>query len=129
MKHKEYNHRSRRKQRNEALCVLGGKCVVCGITDTRMLQIDHIEAAFAIEDRALGRVQHKLYNFVRVMRKAARQRYQVLCANHNWLKRYDRREFRNGHTFTPIEEVFSACEARRVTVAMNATVVESAQGL
>ena len=72
---------------------LGNKCARCGFRDARALQIDHVNgggnkerrdkriwsvAVLALEDKASGG-----------------HRYQLLCANCNWIKRYEQDEVRN----------------------------------
>lgn len=74
-----------------AIETLGGRCAVCQIEDTRVLQIDHI-AGNAREDRQRKRVGGKLYRFIINHPVQAKREYQVLCANHNWIKRYMHKE-------------------------------------
>jgi len=51
--------------RQKVVDSLGGVCVRCGFSDIRALQIDHIK-----------------------------NKYQLLCANCNWIKRYEDKEKR-----------------------------------
>jgi hypothetical protein len=55
---------------------LGGRCVVCGITDIRMLTIDHVNGD---GHRGVTKLAEILAN---------PDRFQVLCANHHMLKTY-----------------------------------------
>ena len=77
----------RRKSRQMAIDFLGGKCNVCGWSDVRALQIDHVNGG--------GSKEHKLLGEVKVYRRvlAYPNEYQLLCANHNSLKRYENSEF------------------------------------
>ncbi|HMG18727.1 MAG TPA: hypothetical protein VK573_08385 [Gemmatimonadales bacterium] len=69
------------------LDALGGKCVKCGFADWRALQVDHVKGG-GRQDR--GRTGNRNQWFKIVM--AARDKYQLLCANCNWIKRYERGE-------------------------------------
>ena len=60
--------------------LLGNQCVACGITDERVLQIDH-KYSDGNKERGLTRTQ--LYKRV----ENQTRRYQLLCANCNWRKR------------------------------------------
>lgn len=74
-----------------ALEMIGGKiCVKCGFLDVRALQIDHIHGGGTAESRSLG---NKLFR--RVIADPERcSKYQVLCANCNWIKRSENNELR-----------------------------------
>jgi hypothetical protein len=84
--HREDNQRIRLK----ALDILGGKCVECGFDDKRALQIDH-KAGNGNKERNNGLEVGKLYRAI-VRGKVDLTKYQVLCANHNWIKRVIRNE-------------------------------------
>lgn len=75
---KKLSYIARRKQ--QVYKLLGNKCKKCGIRDTRVLQIDHVNSDGYLE-RHLSRSQ--LYS--RVLKEP--KRYQLLCANCNWKKR------------------------------------------
>lgn len=65
---------------------LGSKCVKCGYTDPRALQIDHINGGGTKEHREIGNG--------RVYKKVLKNTdgYQLLCANCNWVKRWNNGE-------------------------------------
>lgn len=69
--------------RAECLKLLGGRCAMCGVTDERVLQFDHIHDDGA-EARRAGFVGDALYRDI-LLRGLAE--YQILCANDNWRKR------------------------------------------
>ena len=76
--------------RKEALEALGGKCTWCGFDDWRALQIDHIDGRKG-QKRLNGAGQRVLLHeiidgFVHGL--------QLLCANCNWIKRYEEDETR-----------------------------------
>lgn len=69
--------------------LLGSKCAHCGIADWRVLQIDHI-AGGGTKDRTIR--AHKRYSHVLESLAAGEVKHQLLCANCNWIKRYERNE-------------------------------------
>jgi hypothetical protein len=71
---------------------LGGKCVRCGFDDWRALQVDHIKG----KPENLPRTDYKrggkgLYNAIR-RGLFPLSDFQLLCANHNWIKRWENGE-------------------------------------
>ena len=83
--HRKASAKSRRKRRLEAIALLGAKCVRCGITDTRCLQVDHINGGGCAERRAAN---SPIGN--KVLKNPSK--YQLLCANCNWIKRFENHE-------------------------------------
>lgn len=83
-----YHGRTRKK----ALEVVSGKsiedikCVQCGFSDIRALQIDHINGGGGKHFKKRGSV--KYYKDMLVQSED----YQILCANCNWIKRYTNNE-------------------------------------
>lgn len=83
-----YMQRNQRlKQR--AFEKLGGCCGRCGITDIRCLQIDHINGGGVKELRTIqsAGIRRKIVQ--------GKTGYQLLCANCNWVKRYEQNECGN----------------------------------
>ncbi len=80
-----------KKLRAQILSLLGGKCRRCGISDPRVLQIDHVNGNGYKEIRKYG-TGHPYYCHVRRTVKAGGNEYQLLCANCNWIKRYEKNE-------------------------------------
>ena len=83
--------RSRRRNkeaRSQVLNALGAECVECGFTDTRALQIDHVNGGGNHERRKKGNGHHYYQHMLRDLTL-----YQVLCANCNWIKRHELREY------------------------------------
>jgi RNase P subunit RPR2 len=78
-----------RRQRKQIVEHLGGVCAKCGFSDPRALQIDHINGG-GHEKRMEGQYWFILYRDV--LADVNRERYQLLCANCNWIKRFERRE-------------------------------------
>ena len=74
--------------RDEVLKLLGGKCAWtdCTWVDPRALQIDHKQGG--------GWLDVKGQTLLRKILKLNGEGFQLLCANHNWIKRVERREIR-----------------------------------
>ncbi len=84
------NKRNReRKAREEALVALGGKCVRCGFNDPRALQFDHINGDGYLEEHYKN---HSTKQYYRLVAKNPDNMYQILCANCNWIKRFENNE-------------------------------------
>ena len=73
----------------EALKFLGGKCVKCGFSDVRALQIDHISGGGNKEYKKHGGMYGVYKNVL-----LEPEKYQLLCANCNWIKRFENKEVR-----------------------------------
>lgn len=63
----------------------GGKCVRCNFTDWRALQVDHINGGGSKE-----KMNYSYYKKLSVTTDTSK--YQLLCANCNWIKRYENNE-------------------------------------
>jgi hypothetical protein len=75
--------------RQQVIKLLGGKCKQCGFSDLMALQIDHINGD--------GNKERKSVHCDTRMRKILkneneRKRFQILCANCNFIKRYTNNE-------------------------------------
>lgn len=82
-----YNTLKHRQYRAKALEIMGGKCVRCGFSDARALQIDHINGGGYQETKS-GSSRGPT---VRIL-KGETADYQLLCANCNWIKRFENNE-------------------------------------
>ena len=71
--------------------ILGRKCIRCGFDDPRALQIDHVDGGGHQEKKSMttSYYKHVLEEILKGSKK-----YQVLCANCNWIKRAENREVR-----------------------------------
>lgn len=83
---RERGAKYRKAKRLEVISALGGKCVKCGFSDWRALQIDHVNSDGAWERTMQSRSISAFHN--KVIREKDKGRYQLLCANCNWIKRY-----------------------------------------
>jgi hypothetical protein len=71
---------------------LGGKCKDCGFNDPRALQIDHVNNDGYIERNLItSRV-----TYLNKVLKDTSGKYQLLCANCNWIKRYNNNMIKRG---------------------------------
>jgi hypothetical protein len=81
-KNREYEYRLL------ALDSIGGRvCSKCGFSDIRALQIDHINGG-GTRHRAKSLSAISYYKYIR----SHAEEFQVLCANCNWIKRYENGE-------------------------------------
>ncbi len=80
----------RRERRIAVLTLLGGKCVHCGYSDPRALQIDHINGNGRKEMRE-GNNSSRVYYYKRILNIQGKG-YQILCSNCNWIKKYENKE-------------------------------------
>ena len=68
---------------------LGGKCVRCGFEDIRALQIDHKDGG---GNQHIKSFNGNFRNYYKSIRSSDLSGFQILCANCNWIKRYENRE-------------------------------------
>ena len=82
-----------RKWRHLQLEILGGRCSKCGITDKRVLQIDHVQGDGNLAHNKLGKMPpKKVFRLIEESLAKDENRFQLLCANCNWIKRYNNDE-------------------------------------
>jgi hypothetical protein len=84
----ERQREMRQKLRRDVLFLLGDKCIRCGFSDPRALQIDHINGG-GRQDRKKDGMNLGYYKRIIVGKGVG---YQLLCANCNWIKRYENNE-------------------------------------
>ncbi len=89
---RQYSNNYARNLRSSVVTAMGAKCVRCGFSDLRALQIDHIDGGGNAERRKL-KCSPKTYldNVLQSFMKTE-NRYQLLCANCNWIKRSENNE-------------------------------------
>lgn len=88
------------RYRVAAIRLLGGCCAVCGFRESMMaLEIDHILGDGNVEDAVMAKPQMYMivykalfYNIPEAI-VIVRERYQVLCCNHNKIKQHTLREY------------------------------------
>lgn len=90
-----WQREQRVKRRTRLIELLGGKCIDCGITDERVLQVDHVEPllrASADRGKTTG------VNLARkvLAKKVSSDGLELRCANCHQIKTYeDRKKFKN----------------------------------
>lgn len=80
------------KKRMEVIDLLGKVCSACGFSDWRALQIDHIDGGGCKERKSISHTPSALLFKVIESIKTNEYKYQLLCANCNWIKRYEAKE-------------------------------------
>jgi hypothetical protein len=92
---RQYAHDFKVKRRNELLDFLGDKCGKCGFVDRRAFQIDHKNGGGS-KERKLVRagLLGVMYKMMKNGPVGFRQKYQLLCANCNWIKRLENNEIK-----------------------------------
>lgn len=89
----------RARQRTALLEAAGGaRCVRCGFADARALQIDHISGGGCKE--RVARPQLVKSKYLREDVLANPGKYQVLCANCNWIKKDENKEYGGNRKIT-----------------------------
>lgn len=88
----EYQREYARNIRNTLVQALGSKCVRCGFTDKRALQIDHVNGGGQRERRALKNSKIRESRIILESLSRGEEKYQLLCANCNWIKRFENGE-------------------------------------
>ena len=78
-------------RRISLLMLLGGTCK-CGMSDYRCLQIDHVNGG-GCNERSID--SYKQNSIAAVWHGALQGNLQALCANCNWIKRYEQNEHRS----------------------------------
>ena len=83
-----YMHSYIKRSRYLVVGLLGGICVKCGFKDIRALQIDHVDGGGSQARKTKGT------NYSEIARdiKNGSKKYQLLCANCNWIKRDENNE-------------------------------------
>lgn len=86
-----YQRIAKRKLRTEIIRLLGDKCVRCSYNDIRALQIDHV---YGGGRRKYSHGRHNRYYYSTILKKISHgsKDYQLLCANCNWIKRFENNE-------------------------------------
>lgn len=81
----------RTKNHKELIDMMGGKCIKCGFDDLRVLEIDHINGGGNVERRNI-KSPSKYYEVIKQSILKGENKYQLLCANCNKIKRYENNE-------------------------------------
>ena len=85
---------NRKVWRQRTFDLLGGQfCKKCGFSDYRALQIDHILGGGVKSFKNNWRLRKPKYYFEVISKNP--EQYQVLCANCNWIKRFENNEIKS----------------------------------
>lgn len=84
---KKYKMFSNKELRSLVMCLLGERCAKCGYSDSRALQIDHIDGGGSKERREIG----ARGILIKILEHGI-SGYQVLCYNCGQIKRIENRE-------------------------------------
>lgn len=90
-RNRELRYKSLVKYRTLVFDTLGRKCNECSFSDVRALQIDHVNGdgfKEKVEGKRRATNYFKIYNSL----LNSENRFQVLCANCNWIKRHENNE-------------------------------------
>ena len=90
--------------RARAIEILGNVCQKCGFSDKRALKIDHINSDGRADRKTCRNTYYK--HVIEGVEKGYKK-YQLLCANCNWIKVREKREYKNAHKIRPISEVLA----------------------
>jgi len=92
----EKDRQRSRESRKKIIELLGGECVGCGFSDPRALQIDHVNGdGYKERRRTPGKTTPGSKTYLKRVIKSlesGENRFQLLCANCNWIKRYENNE-------------------------------------
>jgi len=88
-KNREQINKRRDDAKKKIFIRYGEKCAVCGFSDSRALQIDHINGGGAKSEGTNGTGG---YTYLIKVANAPDGQYQILCANCNWIKRHEQKE-------------------------------------
>jgi hypothetical protein len=82
---------NRARWRIATMMFLGGKCEHCENNDRRVLQIDHVNGGGGKEIKTLKGSwgQPKKLKEIMLSILSGENRYQLLCSNCNWIKRFE----------------------------------------
>ena len=88
--------------RDELHLLLGDKCIKCGFTDRRALQIDHVNGGGNSRKLKNRSGQGKFRQVLQEVRSGSKE-FQLLCSNCNMIKRTENEELR-GHLIKSRED-------------------------
>lgn len=84
LKLREWKRKWRQANKQKAFAYYGNKCNHCGFLDTRALQFDHVNNDGYKEINGHG--GHIVARLL-LLGKESWAKYQLLCANCNWIKK------------------------------------------
>jgi len=91
-KHRNYGRVKSLKRKMKLVKKFGGKCACCGFDDWRALQIDHINGGGSRHRSEFKSGNSYVKYLLELSGEEIGKSYQMLCANCNWIKRYENKE-------------------------------------
>jgi hypothetical protein len=88
---RNYHKNKRRELHLKAIELLGNECSRCHEKDWRCLQIDHIKGHGYSQKRKYSCAETLYRHIISDIMNESKD-YQCLCANCNWIKKYERNE-------------------------------------
>jgi len=92
--HKKISNNTNNKIRRTLLQKLGMKCIKCGFSDERILQIDHKEGG-GLKEIKKFKTNYGMYKYYLDHPELIQLKLQTLCPNCNWIKRIELHENRS----------------------------------
>ena len=86
--HKNHLYHLSRNELRKIIFKIYPKCARCNFSDQRALQIDHVNNDGCAERKSLGFSRYFLMLVIESFAKKEKK-YQILCANCNWIKRIE----------------------------------------
>jgi hypothetical protein len=91
-----YQREYRIRKRRELIALLGNKCKICGFSDIRAIEIDHIKGGGTADKRMIspssGEGADRMYAYYIKRPKLAIETLQILCRNCNRIKQFENHE-------------------------------------
>jgi len=82
----------------QVIQILGGRCITCGYNEHfAALHVDHINGDGAERRRNIYGCSKSVYRDIR--KNGPQGIYQLLCANCNYIKRYENKEYGSGKPY------------------------------
>lgn len=89
-----YARKRRLQIKLELFDLFDNKCQHCGFSDIRTLQVDHIHGRGLAHRKLIRTKSDTYYTAILIEIKAGSKDYQLLCANCNWIKKFENNEIR-----------------------------------
>lgn len=83
----KYRREARQRMKDEIYSLLGNACRRCGFRDPRALQIDHVNNDGYVTRQREQSSYRRAKKILEELKAGITGRYQILCANCNWIKR------------------------------------------
>lgn len=90
----QWHRENKIKQYIRIISVLGTECAICGFDDPRALQLDHINGGGSkiLKDEYKGNAYRMWTDIVKLSDQELKANFQILCANHNLIKKFTETE-------------------------------------